>query len=74
MTYTLNFNHGDRVIVVDRHGNHEARGVVVGRHQTRQGPRYDVQPQGEYSLACRLVGLPEERLRRMGISLVKGAA
>lgn len=71
MTYTLNFNHGDRVIVVDRHGNHEARGVVVGRHQTHHGPRYDVQPHDEYSLAGRLVGIPEERLRRMSITLVK---
>lgn len=74
MTYTLKFNHGDRVIVLDRRGNHEARGVVVGRHQTRQGPRYDVQPHGEPSLAERLVGIPEERLRRMSLSLVKGVA
>jgi hypothetical protein len=74
MTYNLNFIHGDRVIVVDRHGNHEARGIVVGRDRARQGPQYDVQPHGKLSLSDRLVGVPEERLRRMGISLVKGVA
>ncbi len=74
MSYHLTFRHGDRVIVLDRHGNHEIRGVVAGRHQTRQGPRYDVQPDGEPSLSGRLVGLPEAMLRRAGVTLVKGVA
>ncbi|MDY3551440.1 hypothetical protein R5W24_000516 [Gemmata sp. JC717] len=74
MTFTMNFNHGDRVIVVDRHGNHEVRGVILGRYETRKGSMYDVQPHGELSLSARLVGIPEDRLRHMGISLVKGVA
>ncbi len=74
MAYTLNFNHGDRVIVLDGRGNHEARGVVAGRHETRRGPRYDVQPVGKPSLSDRIVGVSEERLGPMCRPvLVKGA-
>lgn len=75
MAYQMTFNHGDRVIVLDHRGNHEERGVIAGRHETRQGPRYDVQPDGKPSLCDRLIGLPEGRLRPVGRPvLVKGAA
>lgn len=74
MTYNLKYSHGDRVIVLDSRGNHEARGVIAGRHETRHGPHYDVQPDGKPSLADRIIGIPEDRLRRAGVSLVKGAA
>jgi hypothetical protein len=74
MAYALRFNHGDRVIVLDHRGNHEARGTIAGRHETRSGASYDVQPLGEFSLSKRLVGIPEIRLRRTGMTLVKGAA
>ena len=74
MTYDLKFSNGDRVIVVDSHGNHEARGVIAGRQDSRHGPRYDVQPDGKPSLVDRLVGVAEDRIRRVGVALVKGAA
>ncbi len=66
MTYTLKFNHGDRVLVLDWKGNIEARGTMVGRHDTRSGPHYDVQPLDELSLSKRLVGLPESRIMLLG--------
>lgn len=74
MTYDLKFNNRDRVIVTDCRGNHQARGVIVGRHDSRHGPHYDVQPDGKPSLADRLVGVPEERIRRVVVTLVKGIA
>jgi hypothetical protein len=74
MGLQLRFNHGDRVIVIDSRGNHEARGVVLGRHASRHGAIYDVQPDGELSMSARIKGVPEVRLRRMGRPvLVKGA-
>ena len=66
MTYNLKFHHGDRVLVIDHQGGIEARGSVVGRYDTRSGPYYDVQPDGEPSLTRRIAGLPEAKLMLLG--------
>ena len=66
MTYDLAFHHHDRVLVTDGGGNILCRGTIRGRHQTRTGPHYDVQPWGEPSLSERLVGVPEARILRLG--------
>ena len=66
MTFNLKYNHGDPVLVVDQLGTIEARGTIVGRHESRTGAIYDVQPAREYSMAKRVTGIPEERIVRMG--------
>jgi hypothetical protein len=60
------FNHGDTVIVADRHGNHEVRGKIVGRHMSSEGMIYDVQPGDEWSMSKRVCGVHEHRLRHAG--------
>ena len=57
-------HHGDEVMVFDAKGNYEVRGKIVGRCQVVGGEYYyDVQPNREESLASRICGLPETRLR-----------
>lgn len=75
MSYQMKFSRLDRVVVVDRSGNHLARGFIAGRYETRQGPLYDVQPHGEPSMSKRVIGVTEDQLRRVGTPrLVTGAA
>ena len=72
MTFLLPYNHGDRVIVLDRQGNHECRGRIQGRADTSSGPVYDIQPDGESSLSMRRTGIPASLLRPIGkLQLVK---
>lgn len=59
------FTLGQEVIVLDRRGEYELRGTIVGIR--RSNPRlYDVQPNRQESLARRICGIPEEQLRRVG--------
>lgn len=59
------FTHGQEVVVFDARGNYEFRGRVMGVH--RCNPTfYDVQPNREESLARRVCGIPEHRLRPIG--------
>jgi hypothetical protein len=57
------FNHGDSVLVFDSKGAYDFRGVVIGRHDTRDGRQYSVRPENELSLSKSLHNLPEHRLR-----------
>ena len=59
------FQHGQEVMVYDRHGNYEFRGKVMGVHRCNPY-QYDVQPNRAESLAKRVCGIPEERLRAVG--------
>ncbi len=57
-------HHGDEVMVFDSKGKYEFRGRIVGRSQAVGGDYfYDVQPNREESLARRVCGIPENRLR-----------
>lgn len=60
-------NIGDEVMVSDRHGNYEFRGVIVGRHMIVGGDAiYDVQPNRTKDLPQRKVGIPGTQLRSLG--------
>jgi hypothetical protein len=59
------FTHGQEVIVLDRHGQYEFRGRVMGIHRCNP-TMYDIQPNREESLARRMCGLPENQLRPVG--------
>lgn len=61
---------GDQVIVMDRRGQEECRGVIVGVHRIVP-PHYDIQPFREQSMTGRVCGIPESRLRAYGLKLVK---
>ena len=65
MTFNMEFNHDDVVLVVDRNGKFDFRGKIAGRHDSNAGRRYDVQPEGEVSLSKRVNNLPEHQLRRV---------
>lgn len=58
------FNHGDQVLVYNRIGDYECRGSIVGVYACAT-PLYDIQPSRSESLARRLCGIPEGRLRRV---------
>ncbi len=64
MSIESKFSHGQEVVVFDRKGEYEGRGKVVGIAMTRDGMRYDVQPDRAESLARRICGIPEAQLRR----------
>jgi hypothetical protein len=55
-------HHGDEVMVFDVKGNYELRGKIVGVNRC-EPPIYDVQPDRAESLAKRICGIPESRLR-----------
>jgi hypothetical protein len=59
------FHHGQEVVVLDRKGEYEFRGRVMGVHRCNP-TYYDVQPNHEESLAKRMCGIPETRLRPVG--------
>lgn len=59
------FQHGQEVIVLDRKGEYECRGKVVGIHRCNPAI-YDIQPARQESLAKRLCGVPEAQLRPVG--------
>lgn len=51
---------------MSRRGEYEFRGKIVGRAMTYLGMHYDVQPNRAESLAKRVCGIPEDRLRPVG--------
>jgi hypothetical protein len=62
--HSLKFDHGDEVMVFDKHGSYECRGKIVGRYGY-QSNLYDVLPVKSESLAKRLHAIPEHQLRRV---------
>lgn len=62
---TSAFHHGQEVLVYDHRGNYEFRGKVMGVHRCNPY-QYDVQPNQAESLARRVCGIPEGRLRAVG--------
>ena len=59
------FVHGQEVVVLDRKGEYECRGRIMGVHRCNPAV-YDVQPNREESLAKRMCGISEARLRPVG--------
>jgi hypothetical protein len=59
----MKFNHGDPVVIYDQRKRYDGKGVICGRHESRDGPIYDIQPEGELSLSERRRGIPEAQLR-----------
>jgi hypothetical protein len=64
MTLSSPLQYGTYVCIIDRHGNIEDRGTIVGRHRVVGGGMiYDIQQRGERSMSKRICGVAENRIR-----------